>query len=118
MGSDLPYSCDCGSIRIVSTEKGNVISYRCDNGIYHSVTLDRVNAGHYAIQIQGDSVIAPLIQISILNQMGSVSAQNSVLVVEVLKITSKLVEFMVLDFTHNGVDASISIVLTWQLDVD
>ena len=63
-------------------------------------------------------MIAPLIQISILNQMGSVSAQNSVLVVEVLKITSKLVEFMVLDSTHNGVDASISIVLTWQLDVD
>ena len=118
MGSDLPYSCECGSIRIVSTEKGKVVSYRCDNGIYHSVTLNHVNTGHYAIQIQGNSVIAPLVEISILNQMGSVSVQNSVLVVEVLKITSNLVEFMVLDSSHNGMDASISIVLTWQSDVD
>ena len=77
-----------------------------------------MNTGHYAIQIQGNSVIAPLVEISILNQMGSVSAQNSVLVVEVLKITSKLVEFMVLDSSHSGMDASISIVLTWQSDVD
>ena len=65
MGSDLPYSCNCGSIRIVGTERGNVISYRCDNGIYHSVTLNKVNTGHYAIQIQGNSGIAPLIEISI-----------------------------------------------------
>ena len=118
MGSDLPYSCDCGSIRIVSTEKGNVISYRCDNGIYHSVTLNHVNTGHYVIHIQGNSVMAPLVEISILNKMGSESAQNSMLVAKVLKVASNLVEFMVLDFTHNGVDASISIVLTWQSDVD
>ena len=118
MGSDLPYSCECGSIRIISAEKGNVVSYRCDNGIYHSVTLNQMNTGHYAIHIQGTSVLAPLVDISILNQMGSISPQNSVLVVEVLKITSNLVEFMVLDSSHDGMDASISIVLTWQSDVD
>ena len=118
MGSDLPYSCECGSIRIIGAEKGNVVSYRCDNGIYHSVTLNQINTGHYAIHIQGNSVIAPLIEISILNQIGSVSAQHSMLMVEVLKITSNLVEFMVLDSSHSCVDASTSIVLTWQSDVD
>ena len=118
MGSDLPYSCDCGSIRIVSTEKGNIISYRCDNGIYHSVTLNHVNTGHYAIHIEGNSVTAPLIDLSILNQIGSASVHNFMLVVKVLTITSNLVEFMVLDSSHNGVDAPVSIVLTWQSNVD